>query len=361
MSNSLEGDEVAANVNTSAPLHLSAEWLSDVLQSTGVTRSRVSDVSVEPLGVAGALGEIVRVRLVYAEEAGGGPRTMIAKLRGGGDAQVALDEALGVFRREGRFYAELAPRVPVRVPGCFHPGDGVSAPLLLEDLAALRMGDQIVGLTSDEAARLIDGLADLHLAHWETDLDLDWLATPGEGVYTQVVSGMVAAGAPAVRATFEGEVDEQVLAAFEAIVPRWAQVLEHCVEGPQTIVHNDCRLDNVFFDGDTPVLIDWQLVARSRGTHDVANLLAGSMDSGQLRDSWEPLLRRYHARLLDGGVSGYSWSDCREHYRRSTLYPLGAGIPLLGSLAIDDDRNLGRIIVGRTLAHAADLDAFSTV
>src|SRR5262245_46154786 len=56
-----------------------------------------------------------------------------------------------------------------------------------------------------------------------------------------------------------------------------------CAEGPQTFVHNDFRLDNIFFRPDgQPVIIDWQLAGRCRGTQDLAYLLSGSMATDAL-------------------------------------------------------------------------------
>src|SRR5882724_414498 len=106
-----------------------------------------------------------------------------------------------------------------------------------------------------------------------------------------------------------------------------------CTEGPQTLVHNDCRLDNIFFEANgDPVFVDWQLVARTRGTQDVGNLLASNMNDEDLRGNWQPLLRRYHDRLCAQGVDGYPWEDCIAHYRQNVLYPLGAGLALLGAM-----------------------------
>ncbi|MGH7803767.1 MAG: phosphotransferase, partial [Candidatus Binatia bacterium] len=153
-----------------------------------------------------------------------------------------------------------------------------------------------------------------------------------------------------------------VLAAVEAAAPHWGNVLERCAEGPQTLVHNDCRLDNLFFDDDgEPVFVDWQIVARTRGVQDVANLLAGNMDGQDLRDHWEPLLRRYHDRLCAQGIRGYGWEDCLAHYRQSVLYPLGAGLALLGAMDIGDGRGLGDAIVRRALGHVAELDSFGAL
>jgi hypothetical protein len=53
------------------------------------------------------------------------------------------------------------------------------------------------------------------------------------------------------------------------------------------------------------VVFDWQLAGRCRGTQDLAYLLSSSVATQVLRDNWDPLVRRYHARLLAAGVAGY--------------------------------------------------------
>jgi thiamine kinase-like enzyme len=165
-----------------------------------------------------------------------------------------------------------------------------------------------------------------------------------------------------VQERYAGRAPAGVLDAVAEAAPRWGEILQRCTEGPKTLVHNDCRLDNIFFrPDDTPVFVDWQIPGRTRGTQDVGNLLAGSMDVADLREHWQPLLRRYHDGLRAHAIDDYSWEECMQHYRQNILYPLGAGIALLGSLDIGDNRGLGDAIVLRALEHVADLDSFATV
>jgi len=103
-------------------------------------------------------------------------------------------------------------------------------------------------------------------------------------------------------------------------------VLARCDEGPPTLVHNDFRLDNVFFAGDgTPVVIDWQIPAHTRGTQDVAYLLSGSFQPDVLSGAWESLLRRYHDGLRAHGVAGYEWGGVPPPLSPSLLYTLAPG------------------------------------
>ena len=347
---------------------LDAAWLDEVLRAGGHTQSEVVGLRVEPLALSGATTDMARLRITYADDAAAGPESLVAKIRGGKPVQVQMDQAMGLFERERRFYLAFAGHVPVRTAALFYAGDGDSTPLLLQDLGGLRMGDQQHGLAVDDAAAMMDSLAALHAKFWQSpQLTADWLVSPTEGVYSQMIAQIVSTGAPVVAERFAGRVHNATLAAVIDAAQDWNQVLQRCAEGPHTLTHNDCRLDNVFFDGAaaagavTPYLIDWQIPASTRGTQDVANLLAGSMNVDDLAVHWERLVARYYDGLIAGGVSGYSREQCVQHYRQSIIYPLGQGLALLGALDTGDGRDLGEISVLRCLKHIEALDAFATL
>jgi hypothetical protein len=122
-------------------------------------------------------------------------------------------------------------------------------------------------------------------------------------------------------------------------------------------------LDNIFFTADdSPVVIDWQLAGRSRGTQDVSYLLSGSMTEDMLRGSWRDLLSRYHTGLVSNGVRDYSFDQCLRDYRQSLLFTIAPGIAMLGQMQLAaDERGLADALVLRTLVHADELDAFGTL
>src|SRR5215470_6851962 len=314
---------------------ITSRWLTTVLRAAAVAEAAVLEIQAVPLGVASAAGDLARLSLAYEPGRPLGPATIIAKAPGSGQAQRAMEAAMGLFARERYVYAELASALPVRLPRCYHPGDpGKQEPILLEDLRALRAGDQVTVL----------GWAD-----------------PALGA---MVTQLVTSGVAALRQRYAHRVPGRILTAIADAAPNWAGVLRRCAEGPQTFVHNDFRLDNIFFQPDgEPVVIDWQLAGRCRGTQDLAYLLSGSMPADTLRDCCDVLLRRYHARLSAAGVRGYDLNQCRFHYRQSLLYTLAPGIAMLGQMQFrgGDARRLADTLVLRTLTHASDLDAFATL
>jgi hypothetical protein len=334
----------------SALVDLRREWLAQALGAP------VAAAEIEPLSFTGATTDLARVRLSYAEE-GSGPDSVIAKVTGRDEVRAAMDAAMGLFAREARFYSELAAAIPVPTPRCYHAADGV---LLLEDLGALRMGDQLEGLELADAERIIDALTVMHARFWDTPgAAQPWLLDPADAAFGGMVAHLVASGSGALGERFSGVVADRALDAVLSHAGNWQPLLLAGAEGPKTIAHHDCRLDNIFFAADgEPVLVDWQVVAHARGTQDIANLLAQCMEPEPLRQHWERLLRRYHDGLKDHGVTGYSWEECVQHYRQNTLYAIASGMALLGAMDIGDGRGLGDTILRRALEHVDDIDAF---
>jgi hypothetical protein len=347
---------------------ITPQWLTTVLRAAAVAEAAVLDIETRPLGVASAAGDLARLSMAYEPMRPPGPATIIAKAPGSGPVQRAMEAAMGLFARERYVYAELASALPVRLPQCYYPGDlGKQEPMLLEDLRALRAGDQVSGLGRADAERLIDVLAGLHATFWQAAPpggDASRLVSWADPALGAMLTQLVTSGVAALRQRYAERVPAQILTAIADAAPHWAGVLRRCAEGPQTFVHNDFRLDNIFFQSDgQPVVIDWQLAGRCRGTQDLAYLLSGSMPTGTLRDCWDVLLRRYHARLSAAGVRGYDLHQCRFHYRQSLLYTLAPGIAMLGRMQFHggDARGLADTLVLRTLTHASDLDAFATL
>jgi hypothetical protein len=356
----------ASPASTSWVGSIKPEWLTSVLRAAALIDGEVSRCDAQSLEVASAAGELARLSLTYG--AGDGPATLIAKGRGTGATQQAMDSAMGLFARERFVYSELADGLPVRLPRCYFAGaEDRREPMLLEDLRGLRMGDQVAGLDLADAERLVDVLAVMHATFWEADPpggDASRLVSWTDPMLGAMVTQLVTSGVGALRSQYADRVPDRVLAAIEEVAPCWSDVLARCAEGPQTFVHNDFRLDNIFFrDDGEPVVIDWQLAGRCRGTQDLAYLLSGSMATDLLRVHLDDLVSRYHSQLVAAGVREYGLEQCRLHYRQSVLYTLAPGIAMLGQMQLEggDARGLADTFVLRTLTHAGDVDAFATL
>jgi hypothetical protein len=268
-----------------------------------------------------------------------------------------------------RFYTELAAEVPLRIPRCFHPGDGDvgTEPLLLEDLTSWSAGNQLAGLTLEQTRAVLGDLAGMHSKFWNSSrlAGADWLLRIDSPVHIGVMSQMAAAGIEPMRERFEGIIDSDAMDRGLEVCRRFGDVLTAVGQsGPKTLVHEDFRLDNLLFgpNGERLVL-DWQVPSYAPGAHDVAYLLTGSLQADLLSVHWKDLLQHYHECLLAGGVSDYSWEDLLGQYRRCVLYSFIFPLALASALSIESEHGaeLGEVMVTRVFRHADEVDAYSTL
>src|SRR6185312_828061 len=128
----------------------------------------------------GFLGVVNRLRLRYDGDANGAPETVIAKLPRSDPGARMITSTFRFYEREVRFYEQMAEANNLKAPrayfSAFEPVSGDFA-LLLEDLAPGRNGDQLAGLTIDDARTAVIALARMQAQWWERPAlkVFDWL------------------------------------------------------------------------------------------------------------------------------------------------------------------------------------------
>jgi aminoglycoside/choline kinase family phosphotransferase len=302
---------------------LTREWLSVALGSA------VESATFQRLGEADSVtGLVLRVHLEYRADARG-PGSVIVKrpLR---PREGRLPFAIATFTTEVRFYQRLAPALTLPVPALL-AGD-VDEPsgdfvLVLEDFPALRAGNNEVGATASEAARLVDQLATLHARWWNDDALRDQR-------YLGSLEGQVARLDAAVEermptflerhGEFVAPSDREV---FEAIHRRGLRALvARLFESPRTLIHGDFSMKNTLIGGTAAepsfVVIDWQQAARQPAVRDLSFFIQTSVPPSDRASAEQALLRRYHANLESGGVTGYAFDRLLDDYRYSVLIDL---------------------------------------
>lgn len=70
---------------------------------------------------------------------------------------------------------------------------------------------------------------------------------------------------------------------------------------------------------DTVRLIDWQSSEVGIGPADLAYMMALHWFPERRASLEVPLLRRYHTRLTESGITAYSWENCWYNYRLSAI------------------------------------------
>ncbi len=343
----------------------------DVAWANEALAERRGDASVEAVDVVnigegtGVFGEIAMATFTYDRDTDA-PTSGVVKLPCVEPENLAVAHALGLYERELRFYEDIAPTTPLRIPERYYAdrSDDGRFVLLLENMSAgYRVGDQVVGATTAEALAIVDALAPLHVAWWESPRlgALDWLPVPNAPAYMGAVPDIYRQGLPVLEADWADKVTPGSVDVARRLDPKFEALMHRTAEGPVTFAHSDTRLDNIFFPvspADGVAFIDFQLVLRQRGAADIAYLVGTSMQIDAARNDWEPVLRRWHQHLVEGGIS-YSWDDCVQHYHEAALYYLCGAMSLIGSFDTGNERGaqLTHAYTTRVFDHAVTIGA----
>jgi hypothetical protein len=338
-----------------SPDDVTAPWLSNALGRT------VSAIDKELIGVGvGLLGDLVRVRLTGDDV----PASVIVKLPTQSPPNKAIGMAFKFYEREVRFFRDVAPTARVRVPAVHHADmdlDAEAFVLVLEDLAHLELGDQVAGLTVEQAVAAVQAIAPFHAQWWESaDLEtLEWLPAADHPITMQAAK-MYADAWPVFVEKWSHVVPAGGIELGERVRDAYPKMLTELAVPPRTYVHTDFRLDNLFFEPDSGAVtvIDWQLCTRSSGVYDVAYLLAQSMDAQLRRENQEAIIRAWYERLCQAGVSDYEWEQALLDYGASvlacTVIPVNAGAEI--ELGNERGEALVREISERAFSAALDVD-----
>lgn len=244
---------------------------------------------------------------VEADRATGLPSRLFVKLPPRRFDQHLLMNLMGLGTQEVTFYRRIAPRAPVRVPHCYgtglEPRRGRNL-ILLEDLGpSARFRDVRASCDLPEAEAVVDALADLHATFWQADGPSPDLAGYGARSESATLLGY------AVARRLLGNLRSEAADIVPAEVRRGSRVLldkapvdAFWASLPQTVIHGDTHLGNLFFEDGSPGFLDWQVSTVGPGIRDVAYFVVASVDPPLARQTEHGLVERYAARLGAAGV-----------------------------------------------------------
>ena len=176
------------------PAAITPQWMTGMLRHAGHDAT-VASLESEPVGT-GQMAHNERYRITYDGDPGAAPATVVIKFPSPSEESRAAGAA-GGYRKEVRFYTDLATELPIATPDCLFGAvadDGTTFTLVLEDLAPARQGDQIAGATDDQVVVAATNLAGLHAPRWGDPglAEIDWLASSGGDavMYVQIVAPM---------------------------------------------------------------------------------------------------------------------------------------------------------------------------
>ena len=311
------------------PDDLTAEWLTARLGA-----GRVGELTVARIGT-GQMSECYRVGLTYAQ--GSGPSSVVLKVAASDPVSRQTGKALGLYEREVRFYAEVAPKLGGPIAQCYHasyqPETGMFT-LLLDDAAPAEVGDEIRGAAIEDAVLALTQLGRLHgpLIGSETLAEAAWLnrETP---MNQAMISGLFTGFAD----RYGGSITPQQRLVCQRLVDSFDAYLaqESAPERIKGLVHGDYRLDNMLFGRPGSLrdltVVDWQTVTWGPALTDVAYFLGCALKTEDRRAHYDELLSAYHRGL--GPNPPITLEEVRNGVRQQSFF--GVMMSIVSSMLVE--------------------------
>jgi hypothetical protein len=298
---------------------ITSEWLSQALQ-TGVTDVVVAEV-------VGGTATKVRLRLAYDAPA---PLPATMCLKAGMGEHAAFMAPVGIYATEARFFRDELSHSKVRAPRAYWADvdDEDFGAILMEDLCrpSVRFCSARTPLTVAEVSSALENLATLHASRWNSEWlsSADWLehfADPnskGRAYFSMLGADAVAGfiNEPERSAVIPDDLRD----ARRSLDLFWGFVSVSDA-GPQTLLHGDAHVGNLYFDDGHAALCDWQVAGRGSPAFDVAYLVGSAMSTKLRRQTEQQLVQHYLAALSRAGVADVpTFDDMWELYRAHMAY-----------------------------------------
>jgi hypothetical protein len=160
------------------PHPIDAGWIGHVLD-TQIDGARVASITVVPLGT-GQVASAFRINVDYVQRPPSAPTSFVLKCPSPDPATRHGASQSRSYEVEVLFYQLVAPTIDVRVPRCWAAEWDAKTgrfALLLQDASPNEPGDQLTGLTIEQARTAVRQLAVLHAAFWgrSGEDDLSWV------------------------------------------------------------------------------------------------------------------------------------------------------------------------------------------
>ena len=270
--------------------------------------------------------------VTYSDQAPPLPNDVLVKwpLVGGAAADKGLSEPT--------FYKQLGPALgspPIARCVATAPASSETPWLILEDLRSTHTNPPWPEPPSrSEAEGAVTALARVHTHWWEAPT----LGTTVGVLHTDTsLREMIRGIADKLPGFLEALGDTLPLrdhrlleAVFASSLAPWLRLVD---TRALTVAHGDAHTLNFLFPrsgAGLPYLIDWQLWHLDVGARDLAYMMALHWSPSLRQELERPLLRLYHHRLGEAGISGYSFDDLWLDYRRCAVRNLTFPIILWG-------------------------------
>lgn len=344
-------------------------WIQGLLRASGDLEEgvTVTGVSTERIGEGvGILSVLQRITPQYSGPTGA-PESLVVKYPTEDPTQRFTADALALYVREIEFYKQVAPVSPMRNARCFGASmdtDSTDFTVVMEDIGSYRALNQLEGVSLAEAKTILTAIADFH-AHWWDDprlVDLEaWFAPISNPVFHAALPAMWDGGWPFVLQHAGDRLNDL----HREIGAQWSSRIGWMLEEvmtPKTLLHGDFRADNIFFDRNTPVLLDFQICGTGTSVYDVAYFVSQSLDTDVRRGHDRELFDHYVDRLVEKGVT-IDREEAWRQYKIAVVMCVTYGVTTFPGFEAQNERgqDLLRGMLMRALHAVEDIDAWSSV
>jgi hypothetical protein len=335
---------------------LTPAWLSGALSARhpGV---RVEEVEV--LDATERTNHHLRLGLAYDVQAGA-PDTLFCKLPPRDPEHRARIGAGGMGNREVHFYAEVAPSLSMRVPACHFAsvaGDG-SFLMLLEDLAAqgAEISDGSWAVPGRLARAAVADLAELHV-RYEGSARLaevaPWATAPRSKAPEFVIRTL-----RYVLDHCRDRLSDAYLAVVELYIDHHERIEDAWSGGPQTLIHGDAHIGNLFVDADRVGFLDWGMAKIGTPMRDLSFFLTMGLEPDDRRRDERGLVQHYLDVRRQIGGSPIAFDDAWLAHRVHAAYTVIASfLSLVPPYNTEARRMFTTNFRARAMAALDDLDA----
>lgn len=307
---------------------VSAPWLSDALAKRfpGV---RVSAVTREDERA----GTSTSARFLVEYDQDGGHDTLPGSVyvKGGFDP-VMRRRVWAALVQEARFFAELAPDVPINIPQAYFTaydeevGQGI---VVLEDMSTrgVDFGHITQGRGPDTIAAVIELQAKLHARFWASPR-LDAYKAWGEPQRLFLQYLLREKSWDEVMTRGYGDRITPILRDREFALRALAACWAHDDALPRTLLHGDPHSGNQYFEKDgAPGFMDWQCTFPGAPGHDHAEMLCTSLTIDERRTHERDLLLHYREVLVAEGVEDApSFDALWLNYRQNQMHNMAQAV-----------------------------------
>ena len=260
---------------------VTADWLARALSQSH------PDISVKAAEVVEVLhGTATKVRIRVDHEAGGGIPDRFC-LKAGLEDHSEQMAVTGIYANEARFFGQIGDVVGAPSPRWWWAGveeESQRGAVLMEDLARpdVRFCRATEPLTVDEVDSGLGVLSSLHAARFgrRVQEEWPWLApsvvepSPSAAYFRALGPDVIARE---LKKPMRAAAVPPELHAPDLIVDQFWQWVATNLEGPQTLLHGDAHIGNMYLDAGAPGFCDWQTVRYGRPTFDVAYFIGSAL------------------------------------------------------------------------------------